>query len=62
MCVYVCKYTYICIYTGLLILRYWFWCDGISDTFLVLPRVSPILVMRSIAISIADTFMCKKNR
>ena len=50
------------IYKGLLILRYYYWCDSISDTFLILPRVSPILLMRSIANSIPDTFMSKKNR
>ena len=48
--------------TGLLISQHWYWYDSISDTFLVLPRVSPILLMRSIANSIADTFMSKKNR
>ena len=45
---------------GLLISRYWYWCDSIGNTFLVLPRVSLILLMRSTANSIAYTFMSKK--
>ena len=53
---------YILLCTGLLILQYWYWCDSIDDTYLVLPRVSLILLVRSIANSVADIFMSKKNR
>ena len=42
--------------TGLLIIeQYWYWCDSISDTLLILPRVLAILLMRSIANGIANT-------
>ena len=55
-------YIYTYILPGLLISQYWYWCDSFGEIFLVLPRVSPILLMKSIAngIAVRPTFMSKK--